>query len=164
MLFCCFKALKAQDLCEPTTVVTDDHLEGEKDLFALTSIDDGYEHIFKILKDEETGVVRLQASIASGEMQNTPVWTAFITHILCSRTWKRKAGRKVYLADLQLMIFTASYSAAVDPANGLILHFLAVTDANHFWNTLENLKLEGEQRKQKLSEAHDHTNHNSSSD
>lgn len=145
-------------------MITDDHLEGEKNLLTSTIIDNGYEHIFKIFKDEETGVVRFQASIASGEMHNAHVWTAFITHVLYSRSWKRRAGRQVHLADVQLIIFAESYSAALDPVNGFVLDFPTVTDATHVWDILENLRLEGERRSQQFPKAHDHTNHDSYSD
>ena len=48
----------------------------------------------------------------------TPVWTAFITHLISSRTWKWRdshSPKTVYLADLQRYIFTEEYSPQLGP-------------------------------------------------
>lgn len=42
---------------------------------------DGSEHALQVLEDEDSGGVRLLASVWTGEMQNVPVWTAFGTYI-----------------------------------------------------------------------------------
>ena len=48
----------------------------------------------------------------------TPVWTAFITHLINSRTWKWRdshSPKTVYLADLQRYIFTEEYAPQLGP-------------------------------------------------
>ena len=96
-------------------------------------IDDGYEHVLRIYKDAETGVVRLQASVPSGEMQNTPVWTAFITHVLYSTLWKRKSGRTVYLADMEHIVFNSKYKPSAH------MTFTTADDAIQFMDAIDNL-------------------------
>ena len=135
LFFCCFQALKAQDIGEPVSLIAQDLLEGEERLFNCTIIDDGYEHILEIYRDTETGAVRLQASVSSGEMQNTPVWTAFITHVLHSPSWKEKVGRTVHLADIQHIVFTSRYNPSAS------LNFTTITDASQFLDTINSLML-----------------------
>ncbi len=110
-----------------------DHLEGEERLFSCTIIEDGYEHVLRIYRDNATGAVRLQASISSGEMQNSPVWTAFITHVLYSASWKRRAGQTVHLADIQHIVFTWEYNPCAS------LYFPTPDDAILFVDTIDNL-------------------------
>ena len=101
--------------------------------FSCTIIDDGYEHVLRIYKDAETGVVRLQASVPSGEMQNTPVWTAFITHVLHSASWKRRSGRTVNLADIEHIVFNSKYNPSAH------VTFTKVNDAIRFMDAVDNL-------------------------
>lgn len=52
------------------------------------------------------------------EIGRTPVWTAFITHLVNSRTWKWRdshSPKTVYLADLQRYIFTEEYTPQLGP-------------------------------------------------
>ena len=73
-------------------------------------VDDGYEHALRLFHEEDTGVVRLQASVTTGALKRKPIWTAFITHQVYTPTWASRASSKiVVLADLQQFIFTADY-------------------------------------------------------
>ena len=52
------------------------------------------------------------------DIGRTPVWTAFITHLISSRTWKWRdshSPKTVYLADLQRYIFTEEYVPQLGP-------------------------------------------------
>ena len=117
-------------------------MEGEKQLFSGTIIDDGYAHVIRILHDVETGMVRLQASVVSGDMQDAPVWTAFVTHVRYSNSWNRKTGvdSTVYLADIQHIIFTSDYRPRFR-RDGFPLDFANVNDANLFCLVIEKTRV-----------------------
>ena len=84
----------------------------------------------------------MQASIRRGELKRyienvvldrhladlcrTPVWTAFITHHVASPAWIRKdsySPKTVYLAELQLYIFTDEYTPQLGPDGAHELKF-----------------------------------------
>lgn len=113
-------------------------MEGEEQRFSGTIIDDGYTHVLKIYRDRKTGMVRLQASVFSGDMQNAPVWTAFVTDSLYSESWKRKAGHTVYLADIQHVIFTSNYRPRFRH-EGFPLDFANASDADSFCDAVDSL-------------------------
>ena len=73
-------------------------------------VDDRYEHALRLFQESDTGVIRLQASVQSGELKRKPIWTAFITHQILSPTWILRDSPKVFhLADLQQYIFSEDY-------------------------------------------------------
>ena len=67
LLYCTFLSLKASDRGYLGTV--DHRIHGEELLFGGKIVDDGYEHALWLLQDQDTGVVRLEASIPTGEMK-----------------------------------------------------------------------------------------------
>ena len=69
LFHCGFLALKAQDEAHPIKELQDHVLEGEVPLFSAIIIDDNYEHTLMILKDEDSGGIRLQASAARGPLK-----------------------------------------------------------------------------------------------
>ena len=87
--------------------------------------------------------MRLQASVSSGEMQNTPVWTAFITHVLYSPSWKIRAGRIVYLVDLQHIVFTSTYNPRASSSETFSLNFMTSSDAEQFSDAIDKLGARG---------------------
>ena len=105
-----FLALKAQDEAQPVRELHDHLLEGEYLLFSAIIIDDNYEHTLKVLKDEDSGGVRLQALAARGPLKRCPIWTAFIGVQVQARGWARQAEqKKVYLSELNRYVFTFDY-------------------------------------------------------
>ena len=73
-------------------------------------VDVGYEHALRLFRENDTGVVRLQAAVQTGELKRMPVWTAFITHQIRVPGWaSRDIQRVVLLADIQQYIFTTDY-------------------------------------------------------
>ena len=65
----------------------------------------------QVFREQDTGVVRLQASETSMALDRIPVWTAFITHQMLSLTWaSRVSPRAVLVADLQQYIFSSQYN------------------------------------------------------
>ena len=74
-------------------------------------IDDGFEYTLRLFCEEDTGVVRLQASVHTGALKGKPIWTAFITHQMLSPEWLSHVNpRVIYLADPQQYIFTRNYN------------------------------------------------------
>ena len=102
-----------------------------------------YEHVLRIYRDQDTGVVRLQASVSSGELQNTPVWTAFITHVRYSATWKSRADRTAYSADIQHVAFTPTYNLRARSSEQFRLDFMTLSDAEEFSDAIERLGVQG---------------------
>ena len=87
-------------------------------------VDDYYEHALRLFQERDTGVIRLQASVQSGEFKRKPIWTAFITHQILSFIWILRDSPKVFhLEDLQQYIFSDDYSPGTSPTGEFILYF-----------------------------------------
>ncbi|KAK3167224.1 hypothetical protein OEA41_010350 [Lepraria neglecta] len=100
----------AEDTVNPVSGNQDAELRHEEVVFAGRIIDDHYEHALRLFQEEDSGGLRLEASVVRGDLKRTPVWTAFITHQIQSRRWMRRASsRVVHLADLQRFVFTEGY-------------------------------------------------------
>ncbi len=68
-------------------------------------------------------------------IDRTPVWTAFITHQVASRTWIRKAdSRTIHLTELQRYIFTTDYSPQLGPGGE---HELSFDESDGSWQGIE---------------------------
>ena len=114
LFFCTFLALRSQDNGQPMRQIEDWRLGREEVIFQCNIVDDQFKHRLMLLRDRDSGGIRLQASIARGEMKNMPVWTAFITYQIHSPRWmKRSGGKVVLLADLYRYIFDTEYSAPI---------------------------------------------------
>ena len=73
-------------------------------------IDNGYDHVLRLFREKDIGVVRLQASVHTGELERKPVWTAFVTSQIRVRGWVSQHGpNEVLLADLQQYVFVDEY-------------------------------------------------------
>ena len=116
LLFCTFLALRSQDNGQPIRQIEDWKLGREEVVFERHIVDDQFGHRLMLLRDKDSGGIRLQASILRGDMKNMPVWTAFITHQIHSRRWMKASGnRTVLLADLYRYIFDSEYSPPIAP-------------------------------------------------
>ena len=150
LFFCAFLALRSEDNKTPIGVIEDHEIHREEELFAgsvptsqyladprLTLyrriVDDHYEHGLRLFQERTTGVIRLQASVQTGEIRRQvisklpdtqfviaavlismkhrkPIWTAFITHQITSSTWMSRVGpRVIHLAELNRHVFTDEY-------------------------------------------------------
>lgn len=84
LLFCAFLALRSEDNKTPVERIRDYEIHREEELFAgsvsggpcvsdprLTQrrriVDDHYEHALRMFQEKDTGVIRLQASVQTGE-------------------------------------------------------------------------------------------------
>lgn len=134
-----FIAMRSQDAStQPPVPVIDDELREEVSEFAGRISDSGFTHALRIWYDKITHSIRLQASVFQGELDRTPVWTAFITHFITSPDWARKVDRKtVALADLRLHIFSARYRPVLAPSGAFMLKFETKDDCEAFLDVVE---------------------------
>ena len=150
VFFCAFLALRSEDTRTPFEKIRDFDINRENQLFAgsvsrsqcpadsrLTLyrpiVDDHYEHGLRLFQERQTGVIRLQASVLTGEVKRQvisnlpdthsviagvlmsmkhrkPIWTAFITHQITSPRWmSHDSPRVVHLAELNRHVFTDEY-------------------------------------------------------
>ncbi|KAL8822804.1 MAG: hypothetical protein Q9191_006472, partial [Dirinaria sp. TL-2023a] len=69
LFHCTFLALKAEDTENRSRGTVDDLIHGEREHFAHYIVDDQYEHVLRLFKDRDSGAVRLQASVRSGDLR-----------------------------------------------------------------------------------------------
>ncbi|KAG7001996.1 hypothetical protein G7Y79_00030g065290 [Physcia stellaris] len=142
LFHCTFLALKAEDSENHIRGTVDDELHGEKEYFGGLIIDDYYEHALRVFKDRDSGGIRLQASVRGGDLKRTPVWTAFITHLIASPTWMWRdphSPKTVHLADLQRYIFTEDYTPQLGPDGEHELRFKTSKYALDFMEAIDDL-------------------------
>lgn len=134
-----FIAMRSQDAStQPPVPVIDDELREEVSEFAGRISDSGFTHALRIWRDKVTHSIRLQASVFQGELDRTPVWTAFITHFITSQDWARRIDRKtVALADLKLHNFSARYRPVLAPSGAFMLKFETKEDCEAFMEVIE---------------------------
>ncbi|KAI9704431.1 MAG: hypothetical protein M1836_007294 [Candelina mexicana] len=124
LFFCTFLALKAHDTCVPRPAIDDYILDGETEKYGGMIEDDNFLHALRIFKDRDSGGVRLEASVLRGELQRTPVWTAFVTQYLGSTNWMRRIEPKVIqLRDLHPYVFSPDYTPQRGPRGEHELRF-----------------------------------------
>ena len=74
-------------------------------------VEDDQEHSLRLFRERDTGVIRLQASMHTGKLEGTPIWTAFITHQIHLPGWAScVSARAVLLTGLQQFIFSDDYN------------------------------------------------------
>lgn len=140
LFFCTFLALRSQDSGKPIRQIQDHELVGEKEIFGGKIVDDHYLHALRVFRDRNSKAVRLQASAMTGELARTPIWTAFITHHIVSRSWLCRAGPKlVYLRDLRRVSFTSEYTPQTTARGEHVLSFTSERDAIGFMETIRDL-------------------------
>ncbi|KAJ5728267.1 hypothetical protein N7493_004597 [Penicillium malachiteum] len=136
VFFCSFLALRSQDGGRPVEDIKDHELDEEEELYGGTIDDDSYTHALRVYQHKTTGAVRLQASVHKGDMDRTPVWTAFITHLLDRSRWlKSLDSRTIAVRDLKLTIFMSpeDYSP---PSTARGEHILKFTSRRGSFNLL----------------------------
>ncbi|KAJ5722632.1 hypothetical protein N7488_000667 [Penicillium malachiteum] len=142
VFFCSFLALRSQDGGRPVEDIQDHELDDEEELYGGTIDDDSYTHALRVYQHKTTGAVRLQASVHKGDMDRTPVWTAFVTHLLDRSRWlKSLDSRTIAVRDLKLTIFMSpeDYSPPSTPRGEHILKFTSRSDAESFLDMMEEL-------------------------
>jgi len=135
-----FIAMRSQD-SSSLTPVHDDELRDEVSEFAGLIVDSGFNHALRIYHDKITGSVRLQASVLKGDLDRTPVWTAFVTHAITSPEWCRQVDKRtIAVTDLRLHIFSARYKPQLAPSSAFILRFEMKDDAEAFLEVVDSLR------------------------
>ena len=85
LFFCSFLALRAEDAFKPVRSTVDAELHKEREYFAgygyhlfdstnakccySRIIDDHFEHALRVFRDEDSGGIRLEASVLKGELK-----------------------------------------------------------------------------------------------
>ncbi|KZF22502.1 hypothetical protein L228DRAFT_127436 [Xylona heveae TC161] len=124
LFFCTFLSLKAQDNSESRVGPDDYTLDGEKEEFGGQIYEDGYLHALRIFKDRDSRGIRLEASVLEGELERSPVWTAFITPYVGSSSWiRRRDSCRIYLRELHPYIFAPDYTPLRGPRGEHVLYF-----------------------------------------
>ncbi|EXJ86712.1 hypothetical protein A1O3_03665 [Capronia epimyces CBS 606.96] len=146
---CTFLSLRSHDSVRAVGNRFDHVLKGETSNFAGAIRDSGYKHALRLYRDKSTDAIRLEASVLEGEMQHTPIWTAFITHSITSPTWYRwtKHSFTVYLAELQRHVFSSQYSPHIAANGEHFLDFELVQDAEDFVQTIDDFREEYRRKK-----------------
>ena len=81
-------------------------------------LDDRFLHHFRVYRDQDSGVVRFQATPRRGPMRAIPIWTAFVTQYIGERTWMKRADpTTVVFKQLRPYVFCEGYKLPKD-SNG----------------------------------------------
>ena len=140
LFYCMIIALRADD-GEAGDSITDYKIESEVQIFQGEIMDDNYPHVLTMYKERDTGAVRLQASVLEGELKRKPVWTAFVTHQITSRTWVSKpASQVIHLADLQRYVFVDEYTPQLGPEGQHELKFRSREDTRDFLRAVDEMR------------------------
>ena len=115
LFYCAFTAMKSQDYMECPDVLQDRfHVRDkydEKEEFSGEIKDDNYLHALRIYRDRDSGAIRLEARARRGKFTATPIWTAFITDLVCARNWIRVVCTKtLQLSWLHPYVFCPGYT------------------------------------------------------
>ncbi|KAI2793083.1 hypothetical protein POX_b03130 [Penicillium oxalicum] len=103
--FTTFIGLRSQDAGHPVDDIRDHELDGERELYGGQIIDDDFVYALRVYRDKLSKAVRIQTSVHKGEMDRTPVWTAFITEHLTRRSWLRSLDdQTVVVRDLKPIV------------------------------------------------------------
>ncbi|EON64590.1 hypothetical protein W97_03823 [Coniosporium apollinis CBS 100218] len=141
LFYLTFVAMKRQDWTPPHQGLND-WFPGEKEEFGGVTEDDGYQHAFRIWRDRDSGCVRLEATAHRGPMKTTPIWTAFVTQYIGSRTWMTRLGSKVIeFMDLHPYVFTNGYKPPRGLGGRFELRFLTRHDCDCFMETFQAIRI-----------------------
>ncbi|KAK4991139.1 hypothetical protein LTR50_002069 [Elasticomyces elasticus] len=141
LFYCTFVAMKRQDAVSILPHLDDLFQLREEVEFAGEIQDDSYLHALRLFRDPLSGGMRLEGSALRGPMQNTPIWTAFITLHLASRSWLQWVESKVvWLKDLKPYVFCEGYSPPRARTGEFELRFTTRDDAEDFVERVKELR------------------------
>ncbi|KAM0235632.1 hypothetical protein ACHAP5_009645 [Fusarium lateritium] len=99
-------------------------------------VDDGFMHSLIVYEDYMTKGLRLHAAVWDGDLQQCPVWTAFVTHQSTSPKWiKRVSKTRLRLADIQLYVFCQEYrqqNQRINRAGAFEIRFISEEASKRF--------------------------------
>lgn len=132
-----FLALRFNAPSAPVPKETEYWLDGESLVFSAKIDDDGYTHALRLLKDNESGCIRLAAAKAEGEHDVT-VWTAFITQQICQTGWLQYIRpRTVRMRNIRQFSFSSCFDT--ERCSDFELRFLQSADAHDFTQAIKAL-------------------------
>ncbi|KAA8905047.1 hypothetical protein FN846DRAFT_11491 [Sphaerosporella brunnea] len=133
-----FLALRSQSPSAPIPRESEYWLDGESLMFSAKIDNDGYIHALRLLKDRDSGCIRLAAAKAEGE-QDVTVWTAFITHQICQSNWlsySQRAPNCVRMKNIRQFSFSSSFETNM--WRDFELRFLQDSDAIAFTHAINS--------------------------
>lgn len=131
-----FLALRYQAPNAPVPKESEYWLDGERLMFSAKIDDDGYIHALRLLKDKDSGSIRLAAARVDGDYDVT-VWTAFITNQICTSDWMYYAHpNTVMVKNIRQFSFSSFFETNRWRDFGLKFHM--PNDARDFTNVINN--------------------------
>jgi len=129
-----FLALRYHSPNAPLPAESEYWLHGEKLMFSAKIDNDGRSHNLRLLKDRDSGSIRLAAARLDGEYDVT-VWTAFITHQIYTADWMFYSGpSSVVVKDIRQFSFSSSFDTEF--RSQFELKFIVPEDARDFTNVI----------------------------
>jgi len=125
-----FLALRARGPNAPFTKDSEYWLEGERLMFSAPIENKGFNHSLRVLKDKDSGSIRLAAAEVDGDHDVT-VWTAFITDNMASSNFSYPMDSKtVAVHDMRQFSFSSFFETNI--RSTYELRFTVSQDARAF--------------------------------
>ncbi|OCK83881.1 hypothetical protein K432DRAFT_379096 [Lepidopterella palustris CBS 459.81] len=141
LFYCTAVAMKRQDRVTTPQGLEDFFQPGEKEEFGGEIQDDNYLHAFRIFRDKDSGCVRFETTARRGAMKTIPIWTAFVTQYIGSKSWMRRVGSStVQLRELHPYVFCDGYTPPKGASGRFELTFTLSEDAKAFMETFHRIK------------------------
>lgn len=128
LFYCAFTAMKSQDYQKYPEILQDRfhkrERSDEKEEFSGEIKDDNFLHALRLYRDKDSGGIRLEARPRRGPMTSTPIWMAFISHLIIKKSWIRVVSTKtLQLSELHPYIFTPNYTPPRSKSGKVRLQF-----------------------------------------
>jgi hypothetical protein len=87
-------------------------------------MDNRYLHAFRILRDEDSGCVRFEATARRGPLKTIAIWTAFVTKYVGHKSWMKRVGNAtIQFGELHPYMFCEGYKLPKGPTGKYQLTF-----------------------------------------
>jgi hypothetical protein len=124
LFFSTFVAMKTQDWVATPQGLEDYFTPGEIQEYGGQIEDDRFSHVLRVFRDTDSGAVRLEAAAQRGPRKGCPIWTAFVTRYIGSKTWiKRTSATTVQMEELRPYVFCNDYTPHVNLSGKFELQF-----------------------------------------
>lgn len=124
-----FLALRYNAPSAPVPKESEYWLDGESLMFSAKIDDGGHTHVLRLLKDNDSGCIRLAAAKADG-MQDITMWTAFVTSQISSSWMYYNRPNCVIVKNIRQFSFSSCFETKV--LRDFELQFLIAADALAF--------------------------------
>ncbi|KAF2633736.1 hypothetical protein BU25DRAFT_328673 [Macroventuria anomochaeta] len=110
--------------------------------FSSEISDTHFLHHLRVYRDQDSGVVRFEATPRRGPLIAVPIWTAFVTQFVGDRSWMKKVGlTTVVFRQLHPYVFCEGYKLPKGPSGRYQLNFSASEDARNFIETFHHIRV-----------------------